>query len=294
MKLARRTFLQLAAGAAALPVVSRIAWAQDYPSRPVRVIVPFAPGGQTDVVARLIAQKLSDRLGKQFYVENAAGAGGNIGAGRAVQAAPDGHTILFIDAIGFAANPSLYNKIPYDPVTDFDAVAIGATTMQVLAVNPSVPAQTVQELVALIRANPGKYSYGSAGVGTGRASHRRTVPHIAQARSGACALWRRRSSHRGGGRRPHAAFLRLGRGDNSAAPGRKAACAGGRRQEAIEGTAGYSDLSRGGLSRGGMRRRGRGPRPGQDPEGRRHPAQSGNRRGRRPTRCSGAPGDARF
>jgi tripartite-type tricarboxylate transporter receptor subunit TctC len=167
MKLPRRTFLHLAAGAAALPIVPRFAHAQDYPSRPVRVIVPFAPGGQTDVVARLIAQKLSDRLGKQFYVENAAGAGGNIGAGRAAQAAPDGHTILFIDAIGFAANPSLYNKIPYDPVTDFDAVAIAATTMQVLAVNPSVPAQTVQELVALIRANPGKYSYGSAGVGTG-------------------------------------------------------------------------------------------------------------------------------
>jgi tripartite-type tricarboxylate transporter receptor subunit TctC len=167
MKLPRRTFLHLAAGAAALPIVPRFAHAQDYPSRPVRVIVPFAPGGQTDVVARLIAQKLSDRLGKQFYVENAAGAGGNIGAGRAAQAAPDGHTILFIDAIGFAANPSLYNKIPYDPVSDFDAVAIAATTMQVLAVNPSVPAQTVQELVALIRANPGKYSYGSAGVGTG-------------------------------------------------------------------------------------------------------------------------------
>ena len=167
MKLARRTFLHLAAGAAALPAVSRIARAQAYPSRPVRVIVPYAPGGQTDVVARLIAQKLSDRLGKQFYIENTAGAGGNIGAGRAAQAAPDGYTILFIDAIAFTANPNLYNKVPYDPVTDFDAVAIGATTMQVLAVNPSVPAQTVQELVALIKANPGKYSYGSAGVGTG-------------------------------------------------------------------------------------------------------------------------------
>ena len=166
MILPRRTFLHLAAGAAALPIVSR-ARAQDYPARPVRVVVPFAPGGQTDVVARLVAQKLSDRLGKQFYVENAAGAGGNIGAGRAVQAAPDGHTILFIDAIGFTANPSLYAKVPYDPVTDFDAVAIAATTMQVLAVNPSVPAQTVQELVALIRANPGKFSFGSAGVGTG-------------------------------------------------------------------------------------------------------------------------------
>ena len=106
MKLPRRTFLHLAAGVAALPAASRIARAQAYPSRPVRVIVPFAPGGQTDVVARLIAQQLSDRLGKQFYIENAAGAGGNIGAGRAAQAPPDGYTILFIDAIGFTANPS--------------------------------------------------------------------------------------------------------------------------------------------------------------------------------------------
>lgn len=167
MTLSRRPFLRLVAGAAALPTVSWSAWGQDYPSRPVRVIVPFAPGGQTDVVARLIAQKLSDRLGKQFYVENAAGAGGNIGAGRAAQAEPDGYTILFIDAIGWASAPSLYSKLPFNPETDFDAVAIGATTMQVLAVNPSVPARTVQELVALIRANPGKYSYSSAGVGTG-------------------------------------------------------------------------------------------------------------------------------
>src|SRR5262249_15012967 len=154
MKLPRRKFLQLAAGAVALPGSSWSARAQDYPSRPVRLIVPFAPGGQTDVVARLIALKLSDRLGKQFYVENAAGAGGNIGAGRAVQAAPDGYTLLFIDAIGYAANLTLYAKVPYDPEKDFDAVAIAATTMQVLAVNPSVPAQTVQELVTLIRANP--------------------------------------------------------------------------------------------------------------------------------------------
>ena len=167
MKLPRRRFLKLAAGAAALPVLPRMARAQAYPSRPVRVIVPFSPGGQTDVVARLIAQKLSDRLGQQFYVENAAGAGGNIGAGRAAQAAPDGYTILFIDAIGFTANPTLYSKLPYDPLTDFEAVGIGATTMQVLSAHPSVPAQTVQELVALIQANPGKYNYSSAGVGTG-------------------------------------------------------------------------------------------------------------------------------
>jgi tripartite-type tricarboxylate transporter receptor subunit TctC len=143
MKLARRTFLHLAAWATTAPTMSRFAWAEAYPSRPVRVIVPFAPGGQTDVVARLISQTLSERLGKQFYIENMPGAGGNIGAGRAAQAAPDGYTILFIDAIGFTASPNLYSKVPYDPVTDFDAVAVGAVTMQVLAVNPSVSAQTV-------------------------------------------------------------------------------------------------------------------------------------------------------
>lgn len=164
----RRGFLRLALGVASLSAAIGPALAQqDYPSRPVRVIVPYAPGGQTDVVARLIAQHLSDKLGKQFYIENAAGAGGNIGTGRAAQATPDGYTIVFIDSIAFAANPSLYAKVPYDPVADFDAVGIGATTMQVLAVNPSVPARTVQELVALIRAEPGKYSFSSAGVGTG-------------------------------------------------------------------------------------------------------------------------------
>src|SRR3981081_2253017 len=110
----RRKFLHLAAGAAALPAVSRIARAQAYPARPVRVIVPFSPGGQTDVVALLIAQTLSERLGKQFYIENAPGAGGNIGTGRVAQAAPDGYTIVVVDGIAFAGNPSLYNKVPYN------------------------------------------------------------------------------------------------------------------------------------------------------------------------------------
>jgi tripartite-type tricarboxylate transporter receptor subunit TctC len=133
----------------------------------VRVIVPFAPGGQTDVVARLVAQRLSDRLGKQFYVENAAGGGGNIGVGRAALAEPDGYSIVLVDGIAFAANPALYATIPYDPVAGFEPVGVAASTMQVLAVNPSVPANTVQELVALINASPGKFSYASAGVGTG-------------------------------------------------------------------------------------------------------------------------------
>lgn len=166
MKLPRRRFLYLAAAAVLAPA-SRPAWAQAYPTQPVRVIVPFAPGGQTDVVARIIAEKLSERLGKQFYVENVPGAGGNIGAARALQAAPDGYTIFAPDGIAFTANPSLYNKVAYDPMKDFLPIAIAATTMQVLAVHPSVSAHSVQELVALIKANPGKYSYASAGVGSG-------------------------------------------------------------------------------------------------------------------------------
>src|SRR5262245_12035794 len=166
MKLPRRRFLYLAAAAVLAPA-SRPAWAQAYPTQPVRVIVPFAPGGQTDVVARIIAEKLSERLGKQFYVETVPGAGGNIGAARALQAAPDGYTIFAPDGIAFTANPSLYNKVAYDPMKDFLPIAIAATTMQVLAVHPSVSAHSVQELVALIKANPGKYSYASAGVGSG-------------------------------------------------------------------------------------------------------------------------------
>jgi len=167
MKLARRAFLHLATAGAASAAVSRSATAQPYPLRPVRVLVPFAPGGQVDVIARLIAQRLSEQLGQQFYVENAAGAGGTIGTGRAAQAAPDGYTILVQDGIAFTANPSLYGKVPYDATRDFDPVTVPATTMQVLAVHPSIAAHSIQDLVALIKANPGKYSYASAGVGTG-------------------------------------------------------------------------------------------------------------------------------
>ena len=167
MKLSRRQFLRHATLAGALPALPRMARAQAYPSRNVRVIVPFAPGGQTDVVARIVAQKLSDKLGHQFYVENASGAGSSIGTGRAAQAAPDGYTILFVDGIAHVVNPVILNKVPYDPATDFNAVAIAATTMQVMAINPTLPAKTVEELVELIKANPGKYSFASAGTGTG-------------------------------------------------------------------------------------------------------------------------------
>jgi len=139
--------------------------AQTYPSRPVRVIVPFAPGGPTDVFARLIAQKMSEQTGKQFYVENVGGAGGNTGQGRAAQAAPDGYTIL-VTGGSFLNNPFLYSHVPYDPVKDFDPVTLAVDSAVVLTVYPSVPAQSVKELVALIRANSGKYSYASPGTGT--------------------------------------------------------------------------------------------------------------------------------
>jgi tripartite-type tricarboxylate transporter receptor subunit TctC len=166
MKIARRRFLQLAAGGAALPVFARVAGAQSYPARSVRMIVPFAPGGQTDAIARLVAQKLSERLGKQYYVENAPGGGGTIGAGRVVQAGADGYTVLAMDGTTFVVNPILFSKTSYDPYRDFAPIALPATTTQVLTVHPALAVQTVQDLVALIKANPGKYSYASAGVGS--------------------------------------------------------------------------------------------------------------------------------
>lgn len=166
MKVPRRQFMRVLAACPALLTSSRMAWTQAYPTRPVRLIVPFAPGGQTDVIARLVGQKLSEYYGKQFYVENMPGAGGNIGMGRAAQASPDGSTILIVDGTTFVVNPTLYTKVPYDPYKDFDPVTIAASTTQVLTVHPSLPAHTVNELVELIRANPGKYSYSSPGVGT--------------------------------------------------------------------------------------------------------------------------------
>lgn len=147
MKLPRRQFLHLAAGAAALPAVSRFAWAQTYPGRPVRVIVPYAPGGPTDVFGRLIAQKLSEHFGKQFYVENVGGAGGNIGMGQGARAAPDGYTIVIVPPT-IVINPSLYDKVPFDPYKDFDPVTLAVTSPDVLSVNPSLPVKTASELVA--------------------------------------------------------------------------------------------------------------------------------------------------
>ena len=165
MTLPRRAFLHLAAGAATLPMLSQFAMGQAYPARPVRVIVPFSPGGPTDVCARLIAQKLTDHLGKQFFVENVAGAGGNIGTGQAAKATPDGYTIL-IAVNSHVINPTLYDKVPYDPFKDFEAVTLAASFASAFSINPSVAANSVSELVALIKANPGKFSFASPGLGT--------------------------------------------------------------------------------------------------------------------------------
>jgi len=137
----------------------------NYPDRPVKIIVPFAAGGPTDVVARLIATKLSERTGKQFYVENITGAGGNTGMGQAAHAAPDGYTILFVSS-SYVVNPSLYPKIPYDPYKDFIPVTVAGDAPNILLVHPSVPAKTVANLIDYIKANPGKVSYASAGTGT--------------------------------------------------------------------------------------------------------------------------------
>ena len=165
MNIRRRNFLHLVAGAVTLPVMSRIAEAQAYPTRSVRVIIPFAPGGPTDVFGRLIAQRLSDNLGKQFYVENIGGAGGSIGTGRAVKATPDGSTILLVSS-SYVVNPALFDKVPYDPTKDFDPVTLAVTTPVVLAVHPSLRANTFKDLVELVKANPGKYSFASGGPGS--------------------------------------------------------------------------------------------------------------------------------
>jgi tripartite-type tricarboxylate transporter receptor subunit TctC len=139
--------------------------AQGYPNHSVKVVVGFPAGGPTDVIARLVAQRLSESLGQQFFVENVGGAGGNTASGQVAHATPDGYTIMAIST-GFMVNPSLYAKVPYDPVKDFSAVSLVAVSPNVVVVNPQVPAKTLPELVQLIRDNPGKYSFAGPGVGS--------------------------------------------------------------------------------------------------------------------------------
>ena len=163
--LPRRKFLGVAVVAVAPPALPPIAPALDYPTRTVRVIVPFAPGGPLDVFGRLMAEKLSEHFREQFYIENIGGAGGNIGTSRVAKAAPDGYTLL-LTANNHIINPLLYESVPYDAFKDFEPVTLAVGFSTALSVNPSVPARTLAELVALVRVTPRKYGYASAGVGT--------------------------------------------------------------------------------------------------------------------------------
>ena len=162
----RSTVRALLACAAALAAFAAApASAAGYPDKPVKIVVPFAPAGPTDVMARLIAQKLSEALKQQFFVENHPGAGGNIGMMAVARSAPDGYTIL-VASSSFTVNPSLYAKNPYDPFKDFAPVTLAAASPNILVVNPDIPAKTVKELVELLKANPGKYTIANPGIGT--------------------------------------------------------------------------------------------------------------------------------
>jgi tripartite-type tricarboxylate transporter receptor subunit TctC len=164
MKLPRRRFLQLAAGAATCPLLPTVASAQAYPSRPVRIIVGFAPGGSTDIGARVIGQWLAERLGQSFVVENRPGAGSNIAAEAVVRAAPDGYTLLLISSSD-SINATLYPKLSFNFIRDITPVACMTRAPQILMANPALPAKTFPELIAYAKANPGKISIASAGNG---------------------------------------------------------------------------------------------------------------------------------
>src|SRR5258708_16988825 len=155
----------LAACVGLLFAAPALAQSPGYPDRPVKIIVPFAAAGPTDVVARLIAQKLSEKFGQQFYTENMGGAGGNLGMAAVARSPADGYTILFSSS-SYTVNPSLYAKSPYDPDRDFAPVTKAAGSPNGLFVHPSIPAKSVEELVDLLKANPGKYTFASPGIGT--------------------------------------------------------------------------------------------------------------------------------
>src|SRR5262245_43940602 len=160
--LGRRGFITLLGSVAAWPLTAR---AQPYPAHTVRVIVPVAAAGPTDVFARLITNKLSEILGKQFYVENIGGAGGNIGVGQAAKTPSDGYTILVVSEF-FVRNPSLYERAPYTPYKDFDPVVLAGDGKKGITVQPALPGKTVKDLLGFIKADPGKHNYTSGGIGT--------------------------------------------------------------------------------------------------------------------------------
>ncbi len=190
--LSRRRFQHLAAGAVALPIVSRFAWAQAYPSRPVRAVVGFAAGSGIDILARLMGQWLTERLGQPFVIENRPGAGTNIATEAVVRAAPDGHTLLMVTPAN-AINATLYDKLNFNFIRDIAPVASIARTPCVMLVNPSVPAKSVPEFIAYAKANPGKLSMASGRDRNRIPYGRRIVQDDGWRRHGACALSRRRA-----------------------------------------------------------------------------------------------------
>ncbi|MGZ8155869.1 MAG: Bug family tripartite tricarboxylate transporter substrate binding protein [Burkholderiales bacterium] len=155
-----------ALAALALLLFATTAAAQDYPSKPVRFLVGLAPGGGTDIVARILASKLTETWGQQMIVENRTGAGGSIATDMVAKAAPDGHTLLLCNMATHAIGPALHKKLPYDHIRDFAPISMVGTTPNILVVHPSMPVRTIKEFVALAKANPGKINYGSSGVGT--------------------------------------------------------------------------------------------------------------------------------
>jgi tripartite-type tricarboxylate transporter receptor subunit TctC len=161
-----RTFEKLGVAAALLAALGlSSAFAAGYPDKPVKIVVPFAPAGPTDVMARLVAQKLSESLKQQFFVENHPGAGGNIGMMQVARSTPDGYTIL-VASSSYTVNPSLYAKNPYDPFKDFAPITLAAASPNILVINTDIPAKSVKELIDLVKANPGKYSIANPGIGT--------------------------------------------------------------------------------------------------------------------------------
>jgi tripartite-type tricarboxylate transporter receptor subunit TctC len=170
MRAALRMLHLTAAGVAFLLGLSQLSLAETYPAHPVRLIVPFAAAGPTDVIARIVAQKLSDAWGQQVYIENLPGAGGNTGIANAAKSKPDGYTILVVST-GFIVNPSMYAKVPYDPLKDFSPITLVAASPNVISAHPSFPAKTLKELIELVKEHPGTYSFAQPATGS--------TPHLA-------------------------------------------------------------------------------------------------------------------
>ena len=250
------------------------------------MIVPFAPGGPTDVAARLIAQRLSDNLGRQFVVENVAGASSNIGTAQAARAAPDGYTVL-VTVNNLIINPSLFDKVAFDPYKDFDPVVRAVGFASAFAIHPSVPAKSVKELIEVIRKNPGKFSYASPGLGTPshllgeqfRVTNNLDVVHVPYGGSGP-AITAAVAGH------TQICFAAM----SAAAPQaqrRQSARAGGAEQKTVAVDAGGADHRRRRLPGLGRRRLGRRARSSRHAEGDRRPAQQADQRDHRPAGIEG-------